>query len=48
MDDAEKGRAYELLKRIYENDFRINDSIKAEVEELMMPEWKKELGQEEE
>lgn len=48
MEDIEKGRAYELLKRLYENDFRVTDSLRAEVEELMMPEWKKELGKDEE
>jgi hypothetical protein len=45
--DIKKGRAYELLKRIYENNFVMTKNLKLEATELMMPDWKKEFDKDE-
>lgn len=36
-------RAYELLKQVYENDYILKPHLKAEIEELMTPEWIKDI-----
>lgn len=44
---SELRRAYELLKQIYENGFLIKPHLKLEIEELMTPQWMKDLDDEE-
>lgn len=39
-------RAYDLLKQIYESQFIIKPHLKLENEELMTPEWMKDLDKE--
>ncbi len=45
---GELRRAYELLKRIYDNNYIISKHIKLEVEELMRPQWMKDIDEDNE
>ncbi len=45
---GELRRAYELLKRIYENSYIISKHMKLEIEELMTPQWLKEIDEDNE
>lgn len=42
---GELRRAYELLKRIYENNYIISTHLKLEIDELMTPQWLKEIDE---
>lgn len=43
MHEAEKRRAYELLRRIHDNNFIISESLRKEIHELFMEDWEREL-----
>jgi hypothetical protein len=45
-DIGELRRAYELLKRVYNNEFIVTEHLKLEIAELMKPKWMNELDDE--
>ncbi|WP_170885607.1 hypothetical protein [Bacillus alkalicellulosilyticus] len=43
---GELRRAYELLKRVYDNQFIVTEHLKLEITEIMTPKWMDELDDE--